>query len=471
MTDNPSNPLDYFRLKSLESDSKVSQANMKRAIDSFSSFIGGTDLSFQSFDESLLGEWVSSQLFQGYFSKTVAYNISKIAALYNKAIADGLAQPTLSFSNTLKRIKEIPSLSEGRDHEVTFGKIRDLFISTRVDSFDRQLAKDIIIFGLLLGGLNLTRIADYKKDEYKGDNPEILHIIERYSKPKNKYLFPLRQGKTTPKKISRTIQNLILNILDLPDLSPSADPDFLLGCLWSDIAMSCGISASDIKACLPSGASCLLISCAVASDIDSEKIFEIRNRVNEAITRNPVRWYAMHLRTRVEFKDLTDRLKEKQITLDELYYPMEEIIHKVGKKKIFDHKPVISWLVFYRAKASQLNSLFREVGDLAWGYRYIRDVRSPYAVISHSEISKYQMALGTLSPSTVISTDKEIKLQKGDRLIILGGPMAGRAGTLISEKKISGDPSGRTIYRISLTGSNHINWEVTYDSRLVQKLS
>ena len=80
------------------------------------------------------------------------------------------------------------------------------------------------------------------------------------------------------------------------------------------------------------------------------------------------------------------------------------------------------------------------------------------------------MAIGTLSPSTVITTEEDIKIRKGDNIVILGGPMIRHHGVLLSEKKEKGDAAGRTIYKISLDGGNNIAWEVSLDSRLVKKL-
>lgn len=474
MQETPLSPIEYFRLKSFQSESRASIGNMNRAIDAFSRFIEGTTLSFHSFDDALLGEWAANQFFEGYYAKTVAYNISKIAALYNKAVTEGLAPQTNSFSNILKKIQHVPIFNEGKNRSSNFRLVRDIFISDLSNSYEKQLAKDILIFGLLNGGLPLSSIINYKKDEYSGDDSELLKIVDRYSKPKNKYLFPLRQGKTTLKKIARSIQLLIANLLYPTGNFPiSEDPEFIITDLWCDIAMNLGFTASDIKTCIAStGASNFITCCAQSSDIDDEKIAWIRRQVSESLTHNPVRWYAMHLRNRSELKDLTDRLSEKQISLQEIYYPMEDIIRKVGKKKIFEHKPVISWLVFYRAKASQLKDLFRQIGDIAWGYRYINDVRSPYAVFADSEIAKYQLAIGTLSPSTVLTPDQDIKLQKGDKVVILGGPMSGHQGTLIAEKQTDQDaPSPeRNIYRIRLSGGNFINWVVDCDPRMLKKL-
>jgi len=471
-SDTLQNPIEFFRLKSAESRSRISVGNMTRAVDSLARFAGGADLSFESFDVDFLGEWVARQFYEGYYAKTVAYNICKIAALYNKAVEDGLAIPNDAFSTVLAKINGVSSRFDGVNHAGAFQCLRTIFRADYSADSCKQLAKDIILFGIFNGGMTLEQIAAFKKDGYAHENLHIASIVDKYAKPKNKYLFPLRQAHSTPKQLMFSMQSLVGALLESSGIRSASVTDMVLVDLWCDIAMNCGAASSEIAACVSgTGAENALTFCTTPSAVSPERISEIRTQVIETLTDNPVRWYAMHLRRNTKFKDLTDRLDEKNIVLDEIFYPMEEIFHKVGKKTFFESSPVISWLVFYRSRVTQLNRLFREIGDLAWGYRYLRDVRSPYAVISDKEIRDYQHAIGVLSPGTKMLPDDEVKFNNGDYLVILGGPMNGRHGIFIAEKKGKGDASGRVIFRISLTGGNNVNWEVNWDSRLVKKIS
>lgn len=445
---------------------------MARAIDSLSLFVAGTEFSFSCFTLDLLGEWVGQQFFEGYYAKTVAYNISKVAALYNKAVEDGLATNTDAFSALLTKINNIGSKYDGIRHSDTFKVIQTICRTDCSGDHSKQLAKDIILFGIFNGGLTLEQIAMYKKDDYTGDNINIKEIVERYYKPKNKYLFPLHQAHSTPKQLLQSIKMLVCLFLKLSTSKLASDSNYILVNMWSDLAMNCGASSTEIAGCIShTGVSNALTFCVQPSDLDPDKVSQIRNRVIEALRDNPVHWYAMHLRRQIGLKDLTDRLNEKKIVLDEIFYPMEEIFHKVGKKVTFEKRPVISWLVFYRARVTQLNKLFHEIGDIAWGYRYLRDVKSPYAIIPSNEVREYQQAIGTLSPSTQMVSDDEIEFKNGDYLVVLGGPLNARHGIFISEKKERGDVTGRVVFRISLAGGNNVNWEVNWDPRLVKKIS
>lgn len=472
MSDKPQNPIEYFRLKAAEAPSRASAANMTRAIGSLARFADGTDFSFDSLDEGFLGEWVAHQFYEGYYAKTVAYNVSKIAALYNKAVADNLASPNDAFPAVVAKINGVGSRFDGLSHSDTFQRLRTIFRADYSSNVSLQLARDIVLFGIFNGGMTLSQLASFKKDDYKYSNVHIVKIVEKYSRPKNKYLFPLHQGRVTPRQLLLAVTLLADSLLKTVGIKLPRVADTVLADLWCDIAMSCGISAADAAGCLsentPANA---LTFCVTPSQLSPDRISEIRSSVTEALADNPVHWYAMHLRRNTDFKELTDRLKEKKIALDEIFYPMEEIFHKVGKKKVFESRPVISWLVFYRTRVTYLNRLFHEIGDLAWGYRYLREVNSPYAVISDSEIRDYQRAIGTLSPATQLLADEEVKFEKGDYLVLLGGPMNGRHGVFVAEKKEKGATSGRVVFRINLAGGKNANWEVNWDPRLVKKIT
>lgn len=467
-------PLEFFRLKCAESGSRVSVGNMTRAINSLRDFAGGVELGFDSFNETFLGEWVARQLFDGYQASTVAYNLSKIAALYNKGVESGLAQPTDAFQRVLNRVKTIePDIDEGAAHKEVFQKLRAIIRTDFTPRPQLQLAKDILLFAVYNGGLTFEQLAAYKKTDYPGADENILEIVNRYSRPKNKYLFPLNQSHSTAKQLSRRIEVLLNTLFAGSGLTLSRCPSLTALDFWCASAMSCGIAASDIAACLAeehreNG----LTAFVIPSVLEPKRKSEIRTQVVATLTHNPLRWYAMHFRRHVDYEMVTARLREKDIFPAEVYYPMEEIIRKVGHKKIFDNRPVISWLMFFRERVTALNRLYSEIGDLAWGYRQSRDVRSPYAVISDRAVRDYQDAIGTLSPDTQMLPDEAVSFNEGDYLIVLGGAFNGRHATFVSERQTGSEAEGKKIvFRVRLAGNHNANWVIDWDPRLVRKIT
>lgn len=447
---------------------------MTRAVDSFCRFTGGAEINFDSFDESLLGEWVAHQLFHGYYTKTVAYNISKIAAIYNKAVGSGLAKPNEAFSRVLAKVSDSSSTRfDGRNYKDTFQRLQQIIRADYSQQPRKQLAKDMLLFAVYNGGLTFGQIASHRKDDYSDDNGHVVDIINRYAEPKRKYLFPLGQAHSTARQLTRTIADMLHNLLSDVGLGLSATPEYTAIDLWCDVAMGCGVSASDIAACIaPRNGANALTAFVKPAELNDGSISGIRNRVATALSDNPVRWYAMHFRRNVDYGMITQRLKDSGIDPVEIYYPMEEIIRKAGHRKVFENRPVISWLLFFREHVAGINRLYHEIGDLAWGYRQSRDVRSPYASISDKAVRDYQDAIGILSPNTQLLPDEAVDLHEGDCLVVLGGELNGRPAVFLSKEKSPKSGEGnKIVYRIKLVGGRNINWIVDRDPRLVKKIT
>jgi len=474
LTDTFENPIEYLRVKSEQSESPRTLASSKQTVDAFSRYIGGTEIGFDSFDETLLGEWVAYLLHNGYTLKTVSYYVKRLAALYAKAVHDHLAQATDSFSNLQAKLNAPAArYFEGSSDKETFHKLQKIVRADYTADPNKQLAKDMLLFAVFNGGLSLEEIVTCKKDDYRGGNEHILAIVNRYSKPKNKYLFPLNHSSRSTGRLVRTVEALFRDVLAGVEIEPSFIPANTALDIWCRAAMCCCFSASDIAACAGSRCGSNAVTAFVKpSGIGPDRVAEIRSRVIEALSDNPVNWYVMRFRRKVNYDLITARLKERNIHLVETYYPMEEILHKTGRKKVFETRPVISWLMFFREHASELNNLYYQIGDLAWGYRQSRDVKSPYAVISNEEMANYQRAIGTFSSEAEPYPEGAVDLRPGDRLVIIGGFFNGRPATFGTTANSSKEKGGtKTVYRILLDGGNYRDWIVDQDARLVKKIT
>ncbi len=474
-SDTSVNPPDFFRVKANEAGSETSKANALRAIDALARFTGGAEIGFDSFNPEMLGEWVSRLLFLGYSPKTISNNILKrLAPLYNKAVDAGLAEPNDIFRRFQAGLNDdnAGNIYAGAGPD-TFGRIQSIVRADYHAYPAKRLARDILLLSIFTGGMSFGEIAGFKKDDYSGDNECILEIVRRYSKPRNKYLFPLDQIHSTPRQLDRRVGSLIHEVLSGCGLKLSPTPSDTSFSLWALAALGCGVPAADVAACIPAERrGCAVTAMAQPSDIDDERKTEIRNLVAATLSDNPLRWFAMHLRRNADYDMLTRRLKEKNISLDDIYYPMEEIVRRTGRRNVFENRPVISWLLFFRERVTALGGLFNEIGDLAWCYRYTNDVRSRYAVISEDEIMQYRTTLGTLTSSTPIVADEDVSFNEGDCLVILGGALNGRHAIFVEQKKApKGKDGGKIIFRVRLGGGTNANWTVDWDPRLVRKIT
>lgn len=433
--DTPVSVIDWMRVKISETHNAKSAASLRQALEAFVRFTAGTEITFAGFTVDLLQEWIARLFVEGYTIKTVTYYLKNLSALYGRAVVAGIAPATDAFSKVIDRMSD-PEwenfFSSFNPH--TFDKLQSLVRLDMEANRAAQLAKDIILFSICCGGLTFSELTAYKKGDYKGTSPLILKMVGRYATPKNKYLFPIDRHHRTPKQLSHTVELMFWHLLSKVGLTLSPNPENTARDFWCATALRCGIPFSEILAFLsnsgklPSLGINDLSSCSV--EISSDRVEQLEDIVIEALTDNREYWFAMQLRPHVTPEMIFNRLAVENLSLSQTFYPMEDIVRRIGKKKVVKTKPVISGLMFFRYRLADLGRLFSRIGDLAWGYRYSFDPRSPYAMIPQREMDSYQRAIGMFTEDTELQPVGTIPLNEGDRLIIIGGLFAGRPATL-----------------------------------------
>jgi len=474
--DNPVDIVDCFRDKIAVTQNESVKKSRKQAVDSFHRFMGGTPVTFGDFNSSLLNEWVAWLFYKGYSLETVKVYVGRLSALYGKAVKDGVAVDDGCFSCLKAKLRDVsPDDMEVNSDPDCFKKLRKLVRADCSKNPVRQLAKDLVLFSLYNGGLTFEQLAAYKKTDYDGGDTAVLDIVERHSRGRNKYLFPLKQSERTPRQLAGIIASLFSEALKMVGINLTACTSATPCKLWAVAAMRCGVSASDIAACMDFGGMINpVFSFAAKTELTTQRIAEIRRCVSVTLTRNPEYWYAMQFRPRVSYDMIKERMNAAGITLGKTFYPMEEIVRRVGKKMVCESRPVVPGLLFFQSKASELPEIFFHIGDLAWGYRQTRNVRSPYAIISKKDIEIYQHTIGKFTEGMDIYPAGSVRIEKGDKVEIIGGNLMGRPATFVKEiheNAVGAGPVRRIIYRLMMVGDNSLEWTVNVDPRLVLKIS
>lgn len=463
----------YFRVRATEAKSPGSEAGMLQAIACLERFSSSDILSFEKINDDFIREWVSWLLSDGYSVKTTLYYIKNISALYNKAVTDRLAMPTDIFTRLRA---ELDGYSEQTFiQNDLLEKLRKLVLSAGHGDSGLQLAIDITVFAILNGGLSSEETARFRKDDYSGPNEVLQAIVKKYSTPKNKYLFPLRQSERTAKQLKEHIRALFSTALSHVGIKSGPISDLTASDIWAMAAVRCDIPIRIVISCarhsLRHNAAFSIVRPEPTDDTYRE---EVRLRVADALTQNPIHWHAMQLRPSVSYEMVTQRINTvgKDILTD-IYYPMQEIAKKIGHKVIFARRPVISGLVYFKCHITDIAPLFKTIGDLAWCYRDGSRNGTPYAIIPQTEITRLRLALADLDTASDMVPAGSIPLQKDDKVEIIGGLFSGRGAILDSIKETTAESSGpgRTICRLLLPDGNGLEWEVRVDSRMVRKIS
>lgn len=465
-----------FRVKISEVSNSASRKSFAQVTESFNLFMSGTPVRLSDFNENLVSEWVSWLFCNGYTYKTVVYYVNRLSSLYGKVAGDGLTEGREGFSAVKEKLKKASAISlEINSITDCFGRLRRMVLTDCSTNSARQLAKDLVLFSLYNGGLSFRRLAGYRKDDYQGSDEAVMAIVERYSKAKNKYLFPLNQSERTPNQLESAISSLFSDALRSAGIKLSSYGGSIPVDLWVRTAMNCGIPAADIAGCVEQTDSVNPVcSFAVRNELTAGRIAEIRSRVARILSRNPEDWYAMQFRPHVTYERVQERLMNTGISFTGSFYPMEEIVRRVGKKLKRESRPVIPGLLFFKSRATELPALFFHIGDLAWGYRYDRNARGPYAVIPQKAIEDYERAVGQFVESMDAYPEGTFHFEPGDKVEITGGDFRGQPAIFEKEVRELGDgphAARRISYRLKLAGTANFSWVVELDPRQMAKIT
>ena len=465
--DTAENIVKYFRTKIEEIPNKSTAESRQKAFNAFLTFAGNDNLTADTFSETSIIEWATWLISNGYTPKTVDYYIKQLGTLYNQAATDRIAQQTDAFSTVRKQLAAIPTDDFAAMPPDTADRLQKFTTEWAAGRAAKNLATDIVAFAILNGGMTFPQIADYKKTDYQGHNELLRAIVDKYAKPRNKYLFPLDQSLRTPSQIKKQLGKLFYIALTPYGLAPSKTEETTATDLWSLAAVHNGVAPRTLlgmtKGHTPSFNPVLRLLQADA--VTPEEATAIQQRLIATLTANPTNWYAMQFRPRVSFEQIKQALDaiKNDVHCNDLFYPSEEIMRRTGRKMIKEQKPVIPGLLFFKSRSTDIPTIFRHIGALAWCYRQTGEPTSPYAVIPAAQIQAYQTIIGQFTPDMELLPEDSTNIKENDRVIILGGSLVGQTATVTGIKTSEG---GRTIYKLSLIGNNSVEWTVTTDSRL-----
>ncbi len=476
MNNKPIFATDCFRVKVGETANLAVRKSQEQAVASFERFLGDSSVTLDDFNGEVLDDWVSWLFYNGYSCATVMTYVSRLSALYGKTVKAGWTNDNGCFIGVKEKLNNarIGGIEVTTDPEC-FRKLQKLVHTDFSNSPERQLAKDLVLFAIYNGGLTFKQLAEYKKTDYAGKEVAIMEIGERYSKPKNKYLFPLKQSVRTTNQLHYILSDLFADALGMVGIKLSEYDSATAIDLWAMVAMKGNIPTSEIRACIGDDLHVNpIFSFASRAELTDERRQEIQHYVIDLLTKDPYNWYAMQFRPHVNYDMVSRRLQERGIQLKNTFYPMEEIVKRVGKKMLTQSRPIVNGLLFFQCKATELQNLFLQIGDLAWGYRQTRTARGQYAIISPTAIETYQLTIGKFTSDMDIYPSGTIQLKEGDQVEIIGGELMGRTAEFEKEINDSTNTSNepkRIIYRLKLIGDNAFEWAMNIDARFVSPVS
>lgn len=461
--------IEFFKSRINRLSGETTREAYRKALMQFQGFASAQSLSDETITQTVLEDWYVAMRFRGLTAKTASYYLDNICSMYASAVKEDKTAPTDDFSNVRAKLKAI----DERDSPflVTDSHVRKLkSLCPAPGAENNSVVPDTILISLVNGCMPLREVATIKKDTLANLNPQGNEIARRNIDAKRKYIFPLGQTLMTPRQAESHLVTEITECLKVNGIPVVSTPMGTIKSLWAFTALKSGATASDVVSVLgeaPAGMPILSICKPNAVGESMKKaLYEM---VAEAICRETTHWYAMRLRPRVGFDDVLKRFSSKATDLKkpEMFYPCREIARRIGKKLVWQEKPIISDVVFFKSRPSEIYPMFMQLWDLAWCYRTDRERRGSYAIIPDAAMQLFQETIGKFTPEYEVAPMGQLILRPDDRVVVIGGDYAGLTGKILETDK-NGHDEGNTVYRIMLLGANGGKWNVGIDARLIR---
>lgn len=239
--------------------------------------------------------------------------------------------------------------------------------------------------------------------------------------------------------------------------------------IWASIALKAHVKASVVKGIIenvPQGLE--FLDLCDSQKVGDKELKTISEKVQNYLMEEEPEWFALRLRPHTRYSQLIERCGRlpHEIEIPEFFYPCKEITRKVGKKVIWEGRPIIHDVVFFYYRRSRIYPLITHIYDVAWCYRRNGWGAECYEAIPEKALEDFKKAIDFLTPDYDVAPAGEMKLNPGDRVIILNGSHAGNIGEII--KKPEYDKEGNIIYRVTLLhGFGH--WDIGIDARMLKR--
>lgn len=459
--------LEYFRVK-VDSITTSSIKSYRKAYESLHTFALSHECCDWN-DDVCIADWFVDMYIKGTAFKTSCHYLDLASGLYKQALTDGVVVDENPFARFRHRIKSLDdSIWRKVISDTDFSKMISVTKSADRQTGEIALATDILLFSLLNACMPLDTVVRLAKDQAEQFDRESIAIINRHISTKRKYVFDLKQSERTPNQLAREVNSLMVRLFHLRDIPIFGSIDETIASYLAYAALKCGASGSEIVKALgkaPKGVPVLSLYNCISNQ---EQCSQMSKEVGMVFVVNPLQWFAMRLRPGVKYEDIDKRFN---VLADELhrpqfFYPYDEIAKKINKRIVIEQRPVISDIVFFRTKITDIYPMFCRIGDLAWCYTTTGHTGSAYASIPQSNFDRFQEAIGHFTPDYQVAPMGTMIPHEGERIIILGGLLSGQEIDI--NKVVEADSSN--IYRICFDSQNGIDWKVGVDHRNIKKV-
>lgn len=376
----------------VESGRIKSSTMSTKALRSLLKTLNADDLPVADLTETMLGTWIDGIL-PRLSRETVVRYIESISTIYDCALRLGVVADRTLCHNLKHYMANV--CSDGLQHIGTaqVDAVRRLANHT----FGKTAVGVTIDAHLMMfynAGVPLTDVAAMR---YDSDTlcalPHTDAIKDKYRAPIRRYVFPLLQNQRTLKKVCEKLEHDFTAVLRMHgiDLHGKSTSQFMLN-VWVAAAKDCGIPLADIAACVADAAADARIASIQPSALSDEQIADIKLRVANSVADMSRHWYAVRFAGK---EDLVRRELEAAANgaYLRIYYPIEEIYKKVGKRRVVDNRPTIRNTLFVQTMPTTVRAIAQQRTEQSRFYimRNKSSRSNQYAIIPDAEMHSFSV--------------------------------------------------------------------------------
>lgn len=423
-------------------------AMYEKAVRSFVKSLDDNNPNLADITEPQIKRWVDGLLPRLSIDTILRY-IESLGRIYGYAVKSGLASDAELFSN----IKEyaLGLSSEGFDKESKrlvdgIGKLASI---NSAGLAGLRKAIDVYLFSFYHAGMPIEDVVALRiDDQLISSVAQAEAISAKYAAPIRRYVFPLRQWQRTTRQIVNELESALKTVARAYDISlGNKSPLEYIRSAWLAAAKSCAIPIEDICACCPSVAANSKLKSIEPSALSQAQIDDIKRKVANSIIDMNRYWYAIrfmgkeeYVRNEIERQNLSSPIR--------IYYPLEEICKKVGRRRIIENRPTIRNIMFLQAMPDTLDAIVRNRTEQSKFYviRNKSTQGNSYAIIPNEQMRQFSVLVS--NGLDILGDDeiKQVEIIKGSYVSITDGIYKGFCGRVLKVKNL--DNSESTMLQI-----------------------
>ncbi|MBJ2183398.1 MAG: hypothetical protein JFR38_02675 [Muribaculaceae bacterium] len=434
-----------------------------KALRAFKKSLQGGAPTLSALSVSHVKQWIAAMATDGVRLSTACHYLDCMSALAGKAVEAGYALDREVFAHAPQRAAS-GEIVTSPDALLAIGR------QARPGNAQCALSSDLLLFSQYSGGMPLGEIIKLEQADAGTFRGPCAEIAARYRSERRRALFPLSQSRRAHASIeaeqSRRIGALLSSAgSGLRDYSPG-----VAVALWAAAALAAGIEPSIVRACIgdaDTGTALQLVDPASGVDVSA-----VHLSVASFVSHAPERWHAMRLRRGILPADVEARIAAAGLSMPATFYPMTEVVRRVGHRMQRDIRAFIPDVLFFKTTDTAIAPLLRTIGDIAWCYRETNSPQSPYAVISDAQMLAFQRIIGSFTPDVELMRPTLRDLGIGRRVRITAGAMCGYEGVIHDvPASLPGHLcSKRRIFSISFLSDFGMQWSVDIDEAFIEEL-